>query len=74
MVEEFWDQIYHDLKPFWAVPPNQIRADARAFDMVVKVEDGRATSNTGWFWHTIWADLIDTVSSYLPDMVIPLNR
>lgn len=73
MVEEFWDQIYHDLTPFWALPPSQIRTDARAYDMVVKIESGRAESNTGWFWHRIWADMIDTVSDSLPDMVIPLN-
>ena len=73
MVEEFWDQIYHDLRPFWALPANQIRADARADNMVVNIKGGKAESNTGWFWHTIWAKMIGTVSEYLPDMVIPCN-
>jgi hypothetical protein len=73
MVEDFWDQIYHDLSPFWALPPSQIRANARAHDMVVKIESGRAESNTGWFWHVIWAQLINKISDYLPDMVVPLN-
>jgi hypothetical protein len=41
--------------------------------MVVKVENGRAESNTGWFWHVIWAQMINKTSDYLPDMVIPLN-
>jgi Glycosyl transferase family 90 len=73
MVEEFWDQIYHDLRPFWAVPANQIRADARENNMVVNIKGGKSEANTGWFWHTIWAQMIGTVSEYLPDMVIPCN-
>lgn len=73
MVEEFWDQIYDDLRPFWALPANQIRADARADNMVVNIKGGESEANTGWFWHTIWAKMIGTVSKYLPDMVIPCN-
>ena len=73
MIENFWDQIYHDLAPFWAVPAAQIRADARAYDMVVNVRNGRAQANTGWFWHETWANMVNTVSDYLPDMVLPAN-
>lgn len=73
MVEEFWDQVYHDLRPFWAVPANQIRADARANEMVINIRGGEAEASTGWFWHTIWAQMIGTVSKYLPDMVVPCN-
>jgi Glycosyl transferase family 90 len=73
MVEEFWDQIYHDLRPFWALPANQIRADARANGMVVNIKGGVAEANTGWKWHLIWAHMIGTVSEYLPDMVVPCN-
>jgi Glycosyl transferase family 90 len=73
LVEEFWDQIYHDLRPFWALPANQIRADARANDMVVNIRGGKAEANTGWFWHTIWAQMIGTISNYLPNMVVPCN-
>ena len=73
IIEEFWDHIYHDLAPFWAISPSQIRTDARAYDMVVRVREGKADTNTGWFWHQIWADMINSVSNLLPDMVIPLN-
>jgi Glycosyl transferase family 90 len=73
IVEEFWDQIYDDLRPFWAVAANQIRADARGNNMVVSIIDGKAEANTEWFWHTIWAQMIGTVSEHLPDMVIPCN-
>jgi Glycosyl transferase family 90 len=73
IIEEFWDQIYEDLGPFWAVLPRQIRADARAFNMVVNVHNGSAKANTDWFWHVIWAELIDTIAQHLPDMTLPLN-
>lgn len=73
MVEDFWDQIYHDLRPFWALPASQIRADARASEMVVNIKEGEAEASTGWFWNTIWAQMIRTVSRYLPDMVVPCN-
>lgn len=73
MVEDFWDQIYHDLRPFWALPANQIRADARSNDMVVNIKGGEAKASTDWFWHTLWAQMIGTVSKYLPDMVVPCN-
>ena len=73
MVEEFWDQIYHDLRPFWALPAKQIRADARANDMVIDIKGGEAAANTGWGWHQIWEQMISTVSKYLPDMVVPCN-
>ena len=73
MIEEFWNQIYEDLGPFWAILPRQIRTDARAFNMVVNVHNGTAEANTGWFWHVIWAKLIDTIAQHLPDMTLPLN-
>ena len=74
MVEDFWNQIYDDLNPFWAIPAKQIRVDARAYDMVIEIRDGKAVANTEWFWHTIWAQMIGTVSEYLPDMVVPCNQ
>ncbi|KAJ4291590.1 hypothetical protein N0V88_006190 [Collariella sp. IMI 366227] len=37
VVEEFWDQIYHDLEPFWGVAPARIRADAKGFEMRIEI-------------------------------------
>jgi len=73
IVEEFWDQIYHDLEPFWAVPPAQIRAQARALGMAVMVKNGHTDIHTDWFWHVIWKRMIDEVAFMLSDMLIPLN-
>lgn len=73
VIEEFWDQIYHDLEPFWAIPPAQIRAQARDIGMIVFIKDGQAFTDTDWFWHMIWKNMIQEVAHMLPDMLIPLN-
>ena len=73
IVEEFWDQIYHDLEPFWGVKPAQIRKDARDFEMRIEVRDRKATTDSDWFWTKIWLDMIQTIEHLLPDMDLAIN-
>ncbi len=73
MVEDFWDQIYHDLAPFWGLPAEQIRRDAKDFEMTINVRNGKATAGSDWFWTKIWLNLIQTIESHLPDMDLALN-
>jgi hypothetical protein len=73
IVEDFWDQIYHDLEPFWALEPAQIRRDAEAFDMKIEIRNGKASTGSDWFWTLIWLDMIKSVEHLLPDMVLALN-
>lgn len=73
MVEDFWDQIYHDLEPFWALPANEIRKGAWDYEMTIKVRNGIATAESDWFWTQIWLSLIQTLQHLLPDMDIALN-
>lgn len=73
MVEDFWDQIYHDLEPFWALPPNELRKGAWAYEMTIKVRGKMATAESDWFWTQIWLSLIQTLEHLLPDMDIALN-
>ncbi len=73
IVEDFWDQIYHDLEPFWGVKPAQIRKDAREFEMRIEVRDHKASTGSGWFWTKIWLDMIQTVEHLLPDMDLAMN-
>lgn len=73
VVESFWDQIYHDLHPFWALPPKLIQREARAFDMTIRVRRGKATTTSNWFWTQIWLDLIMSIEAELPDMDLALN-
>lgn len=73
MVEDFWDQIYHDLGPFWGLPAEQIRRDAKDYEMTINVRNGKATAGSDWFWTQIWLNLIQTIESHLPDMDLALN-
>lgn len=73
MVEAFWDQIYHDLEPFWALPALEIRKGAWDYEMTINVRDGSATAKSDWFWTQIWLNLIKTIEHLLPDMDIALN-
>ncbi|KAI9680890.1 MAG: hypothetical protein M1817_004330 [Caeruleum heppii] len=86
IIEEFFDQIYHDLEPFWGLPARRVRKDAHDFDsvnfetkerneypMVITVRQGKAEVNNGWFWAQIWHSLVHTIEGYLPDMDIPIN-
>ncbi|CAK7199848.1 hypothetical protein SEUCBS139899_002534 [Sporothrix eucalyptigena] len=73
IVESFWDQIYDDLHPFWALPPKLIQREAREFDMTIKIRRGHAMTNSQWFWTQLWLDLLQTIESELPDMDLALN-
>jgi hypothetical protein len=73
IVEDFWDQIYHDLEPFWGIDPAQIRKGAREFEMRIEVRDRKASTGSDWSWTMIWLDMIQTVEHLLPDMVLALN-
>ncbi|KAK3298564.1 glycosyltransferase family 90 protein [Chaetomium fimeti] len=73
IVEDFWDQIYHDLEPFWGVPPARIRKDALKFDMRVQIRNGKVSTGSDWWWTQIWLKMIQTVEHLLPDMDLALN-
>lgn len=73
MVESFFDQIYHDLEPFWALPTNEIRRGAWDYEMTIKVRSGVASAESDWFWTQIWLTLIQSIAPHLPDMDIALN-
>ncbi|KAJ4287896.1 hypothetical protein N0V88_007516 [Collariella sp. IMI 366227] len=73
IIEDFWDQIYHDLEPFWGVNPRQIRKDARDFEMRIEIRDGKASTTSDWFWTQIWLSMIQTIEYLLPDMDLAIN-
>ncbi|OAA65371.1 Lipopolysaccharide-modifying protein [Niveomyces insectorum RCEF 264] len=72
-VEGFWDQIYHDLNPFWAVPARQIQKDSKKFEITISVRNGEALVNSDWFWGRIWLDLIKSIEGLLPDLDMSIN-
>ncbi|ROT38434.1 hypothetical protein SODALDRAFT_339842 [Sodiomyces alkalinus F11] len=73
VIEDFFDQIYHDLEPFWALDPALMRKEAAAFDQFITVRDGAANTTSEWFWTEIWLDLVVSLQHLLPDMDIALN-
>ncbi|CAJ2509698.1 Uu.00g147240.m01.CDS01 [Anthostomella pinea] len=73
MVEDFFDQIYHDLNPFWGVDPRRIRKEAWDFEMTINIRSGSASAKSDWFWTQIWLDMFKTIEHLLPDMDIALN-
>lgn len=73
IVEDFFDQIYHDLEPFWGMEPTVLRKESWDFEMTIHVRDGKAESGSDWFWTVIWLDLIKTIEHLLPDMDLALN-
>lgn len=73
IVEEFFDQIHHDLAPFWGQPASLIRREAWDFEMTINVRKGEASAKSDWFWTKIWLEMVQSVEYLLPDMDIPLN-
>ncbi|KAF4628383.1 hypothetical protein G7Y89_g9765 [Cudoniella acicularis] len=75
-VEDFWNPIYDDLNPMWALDPKAMLADVRAQKMQFRVRNGTVTSvdpEHDHFWMEIWLDLIQKVAEDLPDMDLAMN-
>lgn len=73
MVEDFFDQIYHDLAPFWGLSPTILRRESWDYEMVINVRNQKANSGSDWFWTQIWLNMTRTIEDMLPDVDIPLN-
>ncbi|KAF7563436.1 hypothetical protein G7046_g684 [Stylonectria norvegica] len=73
IVEDFFDQVYHDLEPFWGMPPAVLRKESWDFEMTIHIRNGTASSGSDWFWTKIWLNMISTIEHLLPDMDLALN-
>jgi hypothetical protein len=73
IVEDFFDQIYHDLGPFWGVAPAIMHKEAWDHEMTINIRNQTATAGSDWFWTQIWLDLMKTIQHMLPDMDLALN-
>jgi hypothetical protein len=80
VIEEFFDRIYSDLNPFWALSPHELRrrSDEVNWDHVITVRRHKANvtktseadaMNRMRHWH----GLILELEIYLPDLNIPFN-
>ncbi|GAB7365621.1 hypothetical protein MBLNU230_g6689t1 [Neophaeotheca triangularis] len=79
-IDDF-QQIHDDLRPFWAIPPAQLRHyAAHASDdyghlvATISLRDHQVFQET-WGWRSeTFIKMLATVAPWLPDMDIPINR
>jgi len=77
IVEDFFDRIYEDLRPFWGYPPYEMRVQAHNWFFQIRIRDGRMLKHGDDVdrpWMNLWGDLIASVAQYLPDLDIPINE
>lgn len=74
LVEDFFDQIYNDLGPFWGVPAKQIRQQARQLPNRVIVRDRKVQTRKGDRKRLDqWIDMATKIQHMLPDLDLPLS-
>ncbi|QIW98695.1 hypothetical protein AMS68_004213 [Peltaster fructicola] len=74
IVEDFFDQIYNDLEPFWGLDVNTLLARVAVFPDVLTVRNGSVQDVPNEFFRTkIWVEMMSKIPD-LPDMDIALNR
>ncbi|KAI5462674.1 hypothetical protein BGZ63DRAFT_221346 [Mariannaea sp. PMI_226] len=77
LVEDFFDRIYKDLTPFWALDAHTLAQRASSGRWVVKVRNGHATGvgNTTDRvpWLQLWSGLVAEFADSLPDVDMPIN-
>lgn len=79
IVEDFWDQIYNDLAPFWSSEPALLRKQVHVFSSRISIRGGKveAKSHAESRKLGMWEDMFKTLASHphvhLPDIDIPMN-
>lgn len=75
IIEELFDQIYHDLSPYWGTEPQELRRQASGFEprIIVRNQTVLPMGGTPAGWMGQWLGLLRTVEQYLPDLDMPLN-
>jgi hypothetical protein len=67
IIEDFWDQIYEDLTPFWGLTPAEIRLAARSNannggESLVTIRPGNVSFTKDGFWRTgTWQNFTATL-------------
>lgn len=75
IIEDFFDQIYEDLNPLWALNPKTMREAVLAWPHYISIRDGNVThqvSEPQWRVDA-WMDMIRQISQYLPDVDLAMN-
>ncbi|KAK8094576.1 Lipopolysaccharide-modifying protein [Apiospora hydei] len=77
IVEDFFDRIYHDINPFWALDQPELRRRAHSQPEVIRIRNGKVTlvsedPERGNQWMQIWAKLVKEIG-HLPDLDMAIN-
>lgn len=79
IVEDFFDRIYHDINPFSAFPPEELRSKTHTQPQMIRVRQGLASYETDgdayrppWIQH--WANLVTEIAGNLPDIDMVINH
>jgi hypothetical protein len=77
IVEEFFDRIYHDLNPLWALDPAEMRRKTHKQPFVIRVRDGKVMTDTEEeeppYRVRQWAQLVKEIMPHLPDLDMAVN-
>ena len=76
IVEDLFDQIYHDLGPFWGVPASQMRAAVDAWPFVISVRGGSVGQRTDRERDNMnaWQNMVSQIAHMLPDLDMAVNE
>ncbi|KAK5096066.1 hypothetical protein LTR70_001475 [Exophiala xenobiotica] len=74
VVEDFFDQIYRDIEPFWGLSPAVIRDAAASSRDLIRVRNGQVAKSTSeWFFVNAYFDMFKEIVVHLPDVDLPIN-
>ncbi|KAF2256468.1 glycosyltransferase family 90 protein, partial [Trematosphaeria pertusa] len=79
VVESFFDQIYHDLAPFWGMDPRSLRQLAHAFSPKISIRGGVVDAEAKNSYERLkqTMNMIQTLAKHpqvrLPDVNVPVN-
>lgn len=74
VVEDFFDQIYHDTNPFWGFEPHELRRRVRGYAPRITVRQHSTSVLGEGIWTDSWLDLVKTLEAFLPDLDMPINQ
>ncbi|TQW00306.1 endoplasmic reticulum-resident kdel protein [Cordyceps javanica] len=77
IVEEYFDRIYKDLRPFWGLDAATLAARAAAGEFVTKVRNGKVIMQglreDRVPWLQLWSKLVEEFAEHMPDVDMPVN-
>ncbi|KAK5070243.1 hypothetical protein LTR64_002082 [Lithohypha guttulata] len=75
LIEEFFDQIYRDIEPFWGLKAVDIRHAAATLPNTLRIRNGQvARPSKKWPFVNAYFDLLKVIEKHLPDVDIPVNE